>query len=78
MRRLILPALVFAGLFSLQGCAIYKDKNGATHIEALPPPAAVYVAPPPPVYVAPPPAYYPYPAPYYGPYYYPGGYYHWR
>ena len=74
MRRLILPVLFIAGLLGLQGCAIYKDKDGVTHVEALPPPP-VYVAPP--VYAAPP-AYYAYPAPYYGPYYYPGGYYRWR
>ena len=70
MRRLTLLALVLPFLF---GCAVYKDKEGHTHMEFLPPPAAVYVGPP---------AYYYPPAPYYGPYYYgpyygPYGYY-WR
>lgn len=45
----------------VSSCAMYKDRNGNTHVEMLPPqPAVVYQAPPPPppavVYQAPPPA----------------------
>jgi len=53
------------GLLLLSACAVYKDKEGQTHYEVLPPPPAVaYVPapapPPPPVYYAPaePPVYY--------------------
>lgn len=67
-------------LVLLSACAVYKDKEGATHYELLPPPPAVaYVpVPPPPVaYVPAPP---PPPAYYYDPYYpgysyYPRSYY---
>ncbi|WP_243359297.1 hypothetical protein [Fundidesulfovibrio terrae] len=63
-------ALCFC-LLMLCSCAVYKDKEGQTHYEFLPPPPAVYYAP------APPPAYYaPAPQPYpYGYYYYPHYYY---
>lgn len=68
MRRLILLVLLLAGL---AGCAVYKDKEGRTHLEFLPPPAAVYVGPP----AYPYPYYAPYYYPYYPYYYYPRGYY---
>jgi len=67
---------------TLCSCAVYKDKDGQTHYEFLPPPPAVYYAPPPEVYYppAPPPVYYaPAPPPYYyGGYYYPRYYYRHR
>jgi len=33
----------------LSSCAIYKDRNGGTHVEVLPPPVAVVPAPAPPM-----------------------------
>ena len=46
----------------LGGCAVYKDKQGQTHYEVLPPAPDVSYAPPPP---PPPPYYAPPPPPYY-------------
>ena len=72
----------------LSACAVYKDREGQTHYELLPPPPAVYYAPPPAVYYEPPPpavyyappppppAYYNYSYP--GYYHYPRGYRYWR
>jgi len=58
--KTIVPGL--CALLLLSACAVYKDKEGQTHYEVLPPPKEVtYVpAPPPP---PPPPAYYYAPAP---------------
>jgi len=42
-------------LLLLSACAVYKDKEGMTHYEALPPPQVTYVPAQPPVYYAPPP-----------------------
>jgi len=59
-------------LLCLSACAVYKDKDGVTHYELLPPGPAVYYGPGP--YYAPaPPAYYYDAYPYY--YYAPGYYY---
>lgn len=68
MKRLsIFLGVLFMSMF-ISACAVYKDKQGQTHYEFLPPATGVYVDPyyyPPP----PPPAYYGYG--YYYPYYYP-------
>jgi hypothetical protein len=78
MKKLL---LALGALVLICSCAVYKDKQGVTHYEFLPPATGVYVAP---YYPAPAPypygywPYYPYYGPYYGPYW--GGYYgrYWR
>ncbi|MFP5240647.1 MAG: hypothetical protein ACLGQW_12520 [Acidobacteriota bacterium] len=74
MKRLMLGLC----LLLLSGCAVYKDKDGVTHYELLPPAPAVYYGPDP--YYAPPAYYYgPYPYYYQGYYYGPGHYrWYWR
>jgi hypothetical protein len=59
--------LAILSILLLSSCAVYKDKDGGSHLEILPPPVAVapYPAPPPPVYYYP--GYY---------YYYPRGHYY--
>ncbi|WP_243439779.1 hypothetical protein [Fundidesulfovibrio soli] len=66
MKRLMLGLC----LLLMSGCAVYKDKDGVTHYELLPPAPAVYYGPP---------AYYyePYPYYYYPGYYYGPGHYRW-